>query len=140
MGTDVIAGFPGEGDKEFQNTYNLLKEMPFSYLHVFPYSERPGTEASKLPGKVPSEVKKFRSFELRGLSLRKKALFHKQMEGFSADLLLEQKTASGFLGTTGNYIKAHLRAAGQHRLRSIVNVRLKAGPEGYVLAKPVSDE
>ena len=58
IGIDVMVGFPGEGEKEFDNTLRLIAELPVAYLHVFPYSERPGTVASRLPGRVDEAVKK----------------------------------------------------------------------------------
>ena len=72
IGVDVMAGFPGEGDHEFENTMALLRELPVAYLHVFPYSERPGTAASGMPGKVEESVRAARAAVLRGLGLAKR--------------------------------------------------------------------
>lgn len=71
VGTDVIVGFPGEGEVEFDNTYRLLERLPIAYLHVFTYSQRAGTVAASMPNQVPSPAKAERSFALRSLSERK---------------------------------------------------------------------
>ncbi len=71
VGTDVIVGFPGEGEAEFDNTYRLLERLPIAYLHVFTYSQRAGTVAASMPNQVPNPVKAERSFALRSLSERK---------------------------------------------------------------------
>ena len=68
IGVDVIVGFPGETDSDFLDTYNFLSELPISYLHVFPYSERPDTLAPTLPGRVQDRVRHERTTQLRSLS------------------------------------------------------------------------
>jgi threonylcarbamoyladenosine tRNA methylthiotransferase MtaB len=75
VGTDIIAGFPGEGDREFAETLRAVEELPFAYLHVFPYSERKGTKAIKLSGKVPHSVIKERVKTLQELGKRKRKEF-----------------------------------------------------------------
>jgi threonylcarbamoyladenosine tRNA methylthiotransferase MtaB len=75
IGVDVMVGFPGEGDAEFNNTFKLLQDLPVAYLHVFPYSERPGTTAQKLYPKVPEKTKKERASILRNLSSKKREEF-----------------------------------------------------------------
>ncbi|MBI3780092.1 MAG: radical SAM protein [candidate division NC10 bacterium] len=71
IGTDVIVGFPGEREAEFENTHRLLERLPIAYLHVFSYSQREGTVAASLPDQVPKAVRAARSFALRSLSERK---------------------------------------------------------------------
>lgn len=71
VGMDVIAGFVGESDAEFEDTYQRLKRLPWTRLHVFPYSERPGTYATRIEGKVPPPVLKLRAERLRELSLER---------------------------------------------------------------------
>src|SRR5262249_34230160 len=68
LGADVIVGFPGEQDADFDATVGLVDDLPFSYLHVFPYSERRGTEAARLGGQVPPRVVTGRGAVLRGRS------------------------------------------------------------------------
>lgn len=75
IGADVIAGFPGESDAEFAETVRLVSALPFSDLHVFPYSRRTGTKAARLPDQLPPETIKARAAELRSLAQQKKQAF-----------------------------------------------------------------
>ncbi len=107
IGSDVIVGFPGEGQREFENTYALLKDLPIAYLHVFPFSPRSGTAASALPGRVDGlEIKK-RCALLRALGEEKKKDFCERFIGTSAEVLVEgtrdRETGLAY-GKTGNYI------------------------------------
>ena len=81
IGVDVIVGFPGETDADFLDTYNFLNELPISYLHVFPYSERPDTLAPTLPGRVQDRVRHERTTQLRSLSEKKKRVFLRAAPG-----------------------------------------------------------
>ncbi len=109
IGADVIVGFPGELQKDFDDTYSFLNDLPLSYLHVFTYSERPGTIAETLPGKVSSQEKTNRSRSLIMLSERKALDFCKQNTGQSTNVLFEHSHIDGFItGFTSNYIKAEL--------------------------------
>ncbi|NPA45847.1 MAG: radical SAM protein, partial [Chlorobi bacterium] len=106
IGADVIVGFPGETDEMFAETYRFLKESPVTYLHVFPYSDRPGTEASAMKDKVSGKVKRERSRLLRELSARKTALFVQSQLGTVRPVLFERKESDGLLwGWTDNYIR-----------------------------------
>ena len=106
VGADVIVGFPGETEAHFEATYRFLKESPVTYLHVFSYSDRPGTDASRLSGKVPGAEKKRRSRLLRELSQRKTALFVQSQLGRVRPVLFERKVKDGMLsGWTDNYIQ-----------------------------------
>ena len=71
LGADIITGFPGETDADHASTVALVEELPFTYLHVFPYSPRDGTVAAELPGPVPQRVSRERGRELRELAERK---------------------------------------------------------------------
>ncbi len=108
IGTDVIAGFPGEDDREFNNTKKLIKSMPFSYLHAFPYSRRPGTMAAAFKGHVPEAVKKERVAVLIDIGTAKKTAYIKKNIGKILDVVVENRTSTGFIGTTGNYIKVFI--------------------------------
>jgi threonylcarbamoyladenosine tRNA methylthiotransferase MtaB len=81
IGTDIIVGFPGEGEREFEETYRLVEELPFAYLHVFPYSDRPFTKASKMKPKVPPKVIKERVKLLKELGEKKRQQFRERMKG-----------------------------------------------------------
>ena len=96
IGADVIAGFPGETDAEFNETIQLIEELPFSHLHVFPYSSRPGTRAASMPGHVPSHIVTERAARLRKIAERKRRVFMEQFIGREVDVLVQ-----GFDSKTG---------------------------------------
>lgn len=101
LSTDVIVGFPGEGEKEFQNTVDLINKAMFSRLHVFSYSRRTGTPAVNFPGHVNPVIKKQRNRSLRELGARQMRSFAEQYLGQEVELLVEQKGE----GLTSNYIR-----------------------------------
>ena len=104
IGVDVIVGFPGETQLHFEEARRFLADLPVSYLHVFPYSERSGTVAAHLPGSVPWPERLARSEALRELSLRKKLTFAQSLLGQTFTLLLETETE----GLTENYLRVEL--------------------------------
>ena len=107
VGVDVIAGFPGEGEKEFEATYSLLEDLPVSYLHIFPFSKRRGTAAESLGGHVPSGLIRERCDRLRELDSIKRERFYKDFTGKKAEVLVEsaRDRATGWLrGRARNYI------------------------------------
>ncbi len=104
IGVDVIVGFPGETQSHFAETRRFLADLPVSYLHVFPYSERAGTVAATLPGSISWPERLARSECLRDLSLRKKLLFAQSLLGQTFSLLLETETE----GLTENYLRVEL--------------------------------
>ena len=106
IGVDVIVGFPGETEELFLETYNFLNKLDVSYLHVFTYSERQNTEASKMEGSVPIKVRKKRSKLLRGLSVKKRRSFYEKSIGSNRTVLFEGENKSGYIhGFTENYIR-----------------------------------
>jgi threonylcarbamoyladenosine tRNA methylthiotransferase MtaB len=106
LGADVMVGFPGETDKQFQNTYNLIKELPLTYLHVFPFSPRPGTAAAHMPGRITGQALKQRSKALRDLSLGKRIAFESSFVGRHLEILTESEERPGvWKGTSANYLK-----------------------------------
>jgi threonylcarbamoyladenosine tRNA methylthiotransferase MtaB len=106
IGVDVIVGFPGESDEEFMMTYNFLKELDISYLHVFTYSERANTTANKMDEVVPMHVRKDRSKMLHILSDKKKRAFYASQIGKEGTVLWESENHDGWMhGFTENYIK-----------------------------------
>lgn len=109
IGIDVIVGFPGENDKLFHETHELLQSLDFSYLHVFEYSERSGTKAASLPDKVSDKAKKERSKALHHLSQQKHELFAQKNAGLIRPVLIERKEKNQYLtGFTDNYIKVQI--------------------------------
>jgi threonylcarbamoyladenosine tRNA methylthiotransferase MtaB len=106
IGADIIAGFPGESETDFAETFSFLESLPLSYLHVFPFSERPGTAAEKLPGKVPHKEKDLRCKNLLDLSQKKAMEFRERNRGKKAEVLFEHVKSKGLIyGFTGNYIR-----------------------------------
>ncbi len=106
VGVDVIVGFPGETENDFLDTYNFLKDLDISYLHVFTYSERPGTAAVELPGQVDVFERKRRNNLLRDLSNRKKNLFYQKMVGKELEVLFESENHNGTIkGFSSNYVR-----------------------------------
>jgi threonylcarbamoyladenosine tRNA methylthiotransferase MtaB len=106
LGTDVMVGFPGEGEPAFTNTRTLLADLPLAYFHVFPYSERPHTYAQRYTDQVPPAVIQERSRLLRDLSGRRKAAFYRRFVGRSVRVLFERREESGlYTGFSDNYIK-----------------------------------
>jgi len=106
IGVDVIVGFPGETDELFLETYNFLKALDISYLHVFTYSERPNTHAATLPNEVPKSVRSKRSKMLRGLSVKKRRAFYESQIDTQHTVLFEGENKEGYIqGFTENYVK-----------------------------------
>ena len=108
IGVDVIVGFPGETDEEFNKTIHFLKSLPISYLHVFTYSERANTIAPKMEDNVPMEIRRKRSKQLRILSLKLKHKFYHENIGFQSDVLFETKEDNFLSGFTKNYVKVKI--------------------------------
>lgn len=106
IGADVLTGFPGESEKAFENTFDLINQLPLSYLHVFPFSPRKRTPAAKYPDKIKPSVIKERCKVLRELSIHKKRKFYKSFIGKTLTALIEgTRTKTGLLkGITSNYI------------------------------------
>jgi len=125
IGADVMAGFPGEGETEFQSTLSLLRDLPLAYFHVFPYSKRPGTPAVHFPGHVPEKVKKTRVDELRKLSIGKRESFGRNFIGKTLLVLVEGKKdrPTGWMkGFSDNYISCLIPDGGADLVNRIVPV------------------
>ncbi len=108
VGTDVIVGFPGESDADHARSRDVIAALPFSYLHVFSYSDRKGTEASRLPERVLPEVIKQRSRDLRSLGQAKNRAFREGSRGRVLELLVletRDKVTGLLTGLSGNYIE-----------------------------------
>ena len=133
IGVDVIVGYPGETEEDFLDTYHFLNQLEVSYLHVFTYSERPNTEAVKLNGVVPAQVRTKRSKMLRALSVKKRRAFYESQLGKTEEVLFERENKKGYItGFSENYIK--VRAPWDpHLANRIENLLLQEiDPEGYV--------
>ena len=100
FGADLITGFPGETDEQFQNTLDLVKKGNITHLHVFPYSERPGTAATKLKPVVPVATRRERAKILRDLGMKLTQKLYQKMQGKKTMVLVE----SDKKGWTENYL------------------------------------
>ncbi len=106
LGTDLMVGFPGETEEAFTHTLSLAHELPFSYFHVFTYSQRPGTAATKLPDQVPIAVARERAKKLAELSRLKRLAFAERYIGSTLSVLFESGEIDGYrLGVTANFLK-----------------------------------
>lgn len=109
IGVDVIVGFPGETDEEFQTTFDFLHGLDISYLHVFTYSERENTLAAEMKDVVPKSVRKERNARLRDLSEKKMNHFTEMHRGQLRPVLFEHADRNGFMeGYSDNYIKVSI--------------------------------
>lgn len=107
FGADIIPGFPGETDEEFEETLAFIKSCGLNYLHVFPYSQRPNTAAAKMPGHLPGDVVKFRAAKLRELSVELKENYLRRFVGTETLVLWEKATDSQgrIKGHSSNYLE-----------------------------------
>ena len=113
IGTDLIVGFPGETEEEFEAGYDFLVSIPVDHMHVFPYSDRPGTVASEMPGKIGAEVKAARGEKFRQLSERKWMAHLSCFAGQKLSVLFEGGRSREFgvsAGTSDNYIRVIVKA------------------------------
>ncbi len=119
IGADVMVGFPGETDVEFENSRAFINSLPFTYLHVFTYSERPGTPAAAAPGQVPIPVRKHRNRVLRELAAQKNLEFRRRMVGKRLSVVtLEEPLAA----LSENYLKVEMR---EHRpAQQLINLEI----------------
>lgn len=112
LGSDIIVGFPGESEDEFQRSLEFFSSLPLTYFHVFPYSIRTGTVAASLGGQVPPQIKKERARCMRELGLKKKRNFYRSFIGRRAPVLLEEAvegTAMSYRGHSRNYLPVLVR-------------------------------
>ena len=107
---DVIVGFPGETDEEFDTTYNFLKEIKFYKIHVFKYSRRNGTKAASMPNQVPPEIQEERSKKIIKLSKEIQDEYNKSYIGKTVKVLVEEKTEGYFKGHTDNYLYVNIKS------------------------------
>ena len=107
LGADVIAGFPGESEQDHEDTLRLVRELPFTSLHVFPFSPRPGTPAEKLEGRVHPETIRRRAAELRAVARQRESGYLARRNGQAADVVVidgNGSTPGGRAGLTEDYL------------------------------------
>jgi threonylcarbamoyladenosine tRNA methylthiotransferase MtaB len=131
IGADVMVGFPGETDADFEETRHMVEELPFTYLHVFTYSARPGTPAASLPNQVPIKVARERNQILRDLASQKKLAFMKSFVGRTIQAI----TLNVFDGQytealTDNYL--NLRIRGKHEPNQWLEAEIEVVGDGVL--------
>ncbi|HET6477854.1 MAG TPA: tRNA (N(6)-L-threonylcarbamoyladenosine(37)-C(2))-methylthiotransferase MtaB [Dehalococcoidales bacterium] len=109
--TDVIVGFPGETEAEFQQSYNFYRQMAFARIHVFPYSPRQETEAARMPHQVADKVKRQRSQKMLALAEESAHNFHQRFLGKTMPVLWEKQSDGIWSGLTANYIKVYTESS-----------------------------
>jgi len=135
--TDVMVGFPGETEEEFNETYNFLKKIKLYQLHVFKFSPRKGTPAAKFENQISPEVKDIRSKLLINLSKENIFSFNLRHEGLTVPIIVEQNFGDSkelMEGMTSNYIKVVVKAD-ETLTGKIVNVKLIRAVEDYILGE-----
>ena len=130
--TDVIIGFPGETDAEFEQSYSFCQQAGFADIHVFPFSPRPGTAAATMPDQIGDRIKQERGRRMLELSRQSRRSFCQQFLGQTLPVLWEQETAPGsgiYSGLTGNYIRvfSHSQKPLANRITPAGLVRLCSG-------------
>jgi len=136
IGADVMVGFPGETEAEFEETRRMIEELPFTYLHVFTYSARPGTPAAEQPGQVPVGVARERNRVLREIASGKKAAFMRSLVGTVVEAITLQTGGADFTeALTDNYLK--MKIPGHHEANHWMNVRVEAAQREMLMAERV---
>lgn len=120
--TDVIVGFPGETEEDFQDTYNYCKNIKFAKIHVFPYSDRNGTVASRMNNKVPRNIIKERARRLIELSNELEKEYFEKFINKEVEVLIEEFIDGYYYGFTDNYIPLKLK--GNYNINEIYNIKL----------------
>lgn len=141
LGADVIAGFPGEEEESFQNTYRFIARLPLSYLHVFPFSPRKGTDAAKLENHIDPKTKEERCAQLRMLGLSKSRAFKETFLGREMRVLVEHRRdrETGLLtGLTDNYIRVLIDGPDK-LMNRLVRVRLEELKDQNMFGIALSD-
>jgi threonylcarbamoyladenosine tRNA methylthiotransferase MtaB len=128
VAADMLVGFPGESEEDFESSRSLVERLGFSQLHVFPFSPRPGTPAAVLKNQVPERVRGQRAAILGAMSRQLLATYRERWGGGEVEALLEKESGDRWLGVTGNYLKPWIREVPSSEGRgSLVRARLEQG-------------
>ena len=136
IGADVMVGFPGETEAEFDETRSMIEELPFTYLHVFTYSARPGTPAAEQPGQVPVAVARERNRVLREIAAGKKAAFMRSLVGTVVGAITLQSGGAEFTeALTDNYLK--MKVSGHHEANRWMDAKVEGMNGEMLMGKPM---
>jgi len=139
IGVDVLVGFPGESERSFNNTFELLKDLPVSYLHVFPYSIREGTAAAQFSDHLDHKVIKERAFFLRSLDKEKRRIFRDSLVGQTFSVLAEgwaPREKNLIWGLSDNYVRFYIPSESLIR-NKMVKVKAESVTEKGIIAQRV---
>lgn len=140
IGVDVIVGFPGECDSSFQETYDFIKSLDISYLHVFTYSERPKTTALRIDDIVPVPKRQERNKMLRILSLKKQRAHYEKFIGSKRPVLIESNEDNGVVyGYTPEYVRVAVNSKDVNTNSSELIYLDQINPEGFVMGKSTNN-
>jgi threonylcarbamoyladenosine tRNA methylthiotransferase MtaB len=138
IGADVMVGFPGETEAEFAETRRMIEELPFTYLHVFTYSARPGTPAAEQAEQVPLTMARERNGTLRAIASRKKAAFMRSLVGTVVEAITLQSGGADFTeALTDNYLK--MKICGHYEANRWMTLNIEGVDGEMLLGRPVSD-
>jgi len=140
LGTDLMVGFPGETETEFRNTLAVATDLPFSYLHVFPYSPRPGTAAMRIGQPVPPATVKKRANLLHDLGHAKRLAFHNKQIGTTVSALFEATTQDGYrFATTPNFTRVAVSTSDELQ-NQIKPITITAATERWAFGRMVPNQ
>ncbi len=133
--TDIIVGFPGETEEEFEKTYHFLDEIKFYKMHVFKYSQRKGTKAAVMPNQIPGDIKELRSRKLIELSNKNEFEINQKYIGKKVEVLFEEEKEGVFKGHTANYILVYCNDEKENLSNKIQEVECIQNLNDHILAK-----
>lgn len=137
IGADVMVGFPGETEVEFEETRRMVEDLPFTYLHVFTYSARPGTPAAQHVDQVPARVARERNRILREIGSDKRAAFMRSLAGTELEAITLQSGGTDFTDAlTHNYLK--MKIAGAHEPNRWRRVKIEGTGREMLVGHPLS--
>jgi threonylcarbamoyladenosine tRNA methylthiotransferase MtaB len=138
IGADVMVGFPGETEADFGETRRMIEELPFTYLHVFTYSARPGTPAAEQPVQVPAAVARERNRVLREIASKKRAAFMRSLVGTVVEAITLQSGGVEFTeALSGNYLK--MKVLGHQEANRWMDVKVEGVSGEMLLGNPVAE-
>jgi len=137
IGADVMTGFPGETDELFEESRSFIEHLPFTYLHVFTYSSRPGTASAAMPNQVPVEIARERTRILRDLAAEKNLRFRRRFVGRTLEAITLQTGDAEFTeALSDNYLK--VRIAGRHPANEWMQSRITGTEDDGLAAEAIS--
>ena len=133
--TDIIVGFPGETEEDFEKTYKFLDEIKFYKMHIFKYSQRKGTKAAVMPNQIPGDIKELRSRRLIELSNKNEFEINQKYIGKKVEVLFEEEKEGIFKGHTANYILVYCKDEEENLSNKIQEVECIQNLNDHILAK-----